>query len=188
MNTPGNARGMASRIKICDAMLTLLNEKPMNKITVQEVIKRAGVNRSTFYAHYLDINDLMDKIEAEKVKEIPLRTQYAGGATADTIFSTEALEELMAYFRENRIFYRVYFNSLSESRWIKESSALMRHGFIEPYLEHTKQFTKEEYEFQFEFCKAGFSGVIRRWLDNDCEESDKLVAGVLKKLFWKCLG
>lgn len=44
------------------AFLQLLQRKPIEKISVTELCQRAGVNRSTFYAHYLDVYDLMDRV------------------------------------------------------------------------------------------------------------------------------
>jgi AcrR family transcriptional regulator len=41
-----------------DALLTLMQEKPFETITVQQVLDRAGIGRSTFYAHYRDKDDL----------------------------------------------------------------------------------------------------------------------------------
>lgn len=41
-----------------DALVELMREKPFEEITVQQVLDRAGVSRSTFYAHYRDKNDL----------------------------------------------------------------------------------------------------------------------------------
>jgi AcrR family transcriptional regulator len=42
-----------------DALVALLHEKPLDSITVQHVLDRAGVARSTFYSHYSDKNDLL---------------------------------------------------------------------------------------------------------------------------------
>ena len=42
-----------------DALLTLLKEKRYDDISVQDIIERADVARSTFYVHYLDKDDLL---------------------------------------------------------------------------------------------------------------------------------
>lgn len=48
-----------------ESFLSILREKPVNKITVKEVCDSAGLNRATFYSHYSDCFDLMEKIEGE---------------------------------------------------------------------------------------------------------------------------
>jgi AcrR family transcriptional regulator len=47
-----------TRDRLGDALVELLLEKPFDDITVQEVLDRAQVSRSTFYEHFRDKNDL----------------------------------------------------------------------------------------------------------------------------------
>ena len=51
------------------AFTDLLAEKSLQRITVREVCQRAGVNRSTFYAHYTDLYDLLTRIEEEMLED-----------------------------------------------------------------------------------------------------------------------
>ena len=43
------------------ALISLLKKKPFEYITVSEICKTAGVNRSTFYLHYETVGDLLDE-------------------------------------------------------------------------------------------------------------------------------
>ena len=52
---------------IDEALISLLNEKDIDYITVKEICEKAGVNRSTFYLHYETIDDLL----TESLKYIP---------------------------------------------------------------------------------------------------------------------
>lgn len=47
-----------TRTRLSDALVALILEKPIDKLTVQEVLDRAGVGRSTFYLHFRDKDDL----------------------------------------------------------------------------------------------------------------------------------
>lgn len=51
-------RVLRSRERLGDAMIELIQEKPFDEITVQEVLDRAGIGRTTFYSHYSDKDDL----------------------------------------------------------------------------------------------------------------------------------
>jgi AcrR family transcriptional regulator len=51
-------RVLRTRDTLGDALVELMHEKPFDEITVQEVLDRAGVGRSTFYEHYRDMDDL----------------------------------------------------------------------------------------------------------------------------------
>jgi AcrR family transcriptional regulator len=50
---------LRSRDALGDAIIALMQEQPFESITVQEVLDRAGVSRSTFYSHYRDKDDLL---------------------------------------------------------------------------------------------------------------------------------
>lgn len=54
---------------IKEAFLTLLEEKPINKITVKELCEKADINRATFYTHFSDCFDLLEKIEGDILAE-----------------------------------------------------------------------------------------------------------------------
>lgn len=60
-----DARVRYTQRVIKEAFLTLLREKPVNKITVKEVCELAELNRATFYSHYSDCFALMKNIEQE---------------------------------------------------------------------------------------------------------------------------
>ena len=51
-----------SRRMIQRALVELLQEKELDKITVTDIVTRADINRGTFYAHYADISGVLDSI------------------------------------------------------------------------------------------------------------------------------
>jgi len=57
-------RCQRTRLAIKSALLSLLKEKPLSKITVSELSEKADVNRKTFYNHYQDINSVIYDIES----------------------------------------------------------------------------------------------------------------------------
>ena len=67
--------GSTQRV-IRKTFMELLEERPLNEITVKLIVERCGINRKTFYNHYRDIPDLMEKILTDEVDAIMV---YAGG-------------------------------------------------------------------------------------------------------------
>ena len=63
-------RCLRTRLAIKSALLSLLEDKPLTKITVSELAEKAQVNRKTFYNHYPDINSVLYDIEAVFLDEI----------------------------------------------------------------------------------------------------------------------
>ena len=46
-------------VKMDEALISLLEKKDFEYITIKEICEKAGVNRSTFYLHYETIDDLL---------------------------------------------------------------------------------------------------------------------------------
>ncbi len=72
-----DARVRYTRMIIEQSFLELLKEKPASKITVTELCQKAQINRATFYKHYLDVPDLLEKIEEQLFEEI--RAVFSSG-------------------------------------------------------------------------------------------------------------
>ena len=52
------------------AFLQLLNEKPLNKISVRDIVEKCGINRNSFYYHFQDIPTLLGEIIREEADRI----------------------------------------------------------------------------------------------------------------------
>ncbi len=59
-----------TRRNFIDAFWTLAKQKPVTRITVGEITKEAGYNRSTFYAYFTDMPDLIARVEEEMIQEL----------------------------------------------------------------------------------------------------------------------
>ena len=64
---------------IRSAFYELIREKPLEKITVREIAERAEINKTTFYAHYETVYDLVDQLEQEAVAEVISQLNTAQG-------------------------------------------------------------------------------------------------------------
>jgi AcrR family transcriptional regulator len=96
-----------TRDRLGDALMELLVEKPFDAITVQHVLERAGVSRSTFYTHYRDKNDLF----LSDVEEFFESMATALSRFGDRSERVAPVQELFAHIGEARPFY----NALVES-------------------------------------------------------------------------
>jgi AcrR family transcriptional regulator len=96
-----------TRDQLGDALVELLVQKPFDDITVQDILDRAGVSRSTFYTHYRDKNDLFLS-DAEEFFEAMARALSGFGDKSERV---APVQELFAHIGEVRPFY----NALVES-------------------------------------------------------------------------
>lgn len=95
-----------SRRMIREAYMELLKEKDLSKITVTDIIKRADLNRATFYAHYPDVRGVTEEIEneiIEKMLEVLKEFQFT------SFFRNPAplLLKISRYLEEDTDFYRI---------------------------------------------------------------------------------
>jgi AcrR family transcriptional regulator len=80
-----DARVRRTRDALGDALVALMQEKPFDTITVQDVLDRAKVGRSTFYSHYSDKDDLLMS-DAEEFFESVAMLLSVRGDTSDRVF------------------------------------------------------------------------------------------------------
>jgi AcrR family transcriptional regulator len=93
-------RVRATRDNLGDALIALMHEKPFETITVQHVLDRAKVSRSTFYSHYSDKNDLFLS-DAEDFFEMMSTALIRHG---DTSARVAPVQEFFAHVADMRQF------------------------------------------------------------------------------------
>ena len=99
-----------SRQMIRSAFLELLREKPCEKITATDIIQRADINRSTFYAHYPDVRGIMDEIMAE-ITQMFRNMLQSVDFTAFFEDPVPILREVMEFVRQNQEMYQILLQS-----------------------------------------------------------------------------
>lgn len=79
--------------KIQKAFLDLLNEKPLSKITVRDIVERCGINRNSFYYHYQDIPSLVEEIVMENANRIMAKYPTIDSIETAMLAALEFIEE-----------------------------------------------------------------------------------------------
>lgn len=90
-----------TRDSLGDALVALMQEKPYGEITVQEVLERADVGRSTFYSHFSDKDDLF----LSDVDEFFARLATHLSRAREASRRVAPVRELFAHVAEARAFY-----------------------------------------------------------------------------------
>ncbi len=96
-----------TRDRLGDALIEMLTTKPFDEVTVQDVLARAGVSRSTFYAHYRDKNDLF----LSDVDDFFALVSTLLARRADPSGRVAAVEELFSHVAEARHIYTIMVES-----------------------------------------------------------------------------
>lgn len=168
MNTPDNQRKKQSKEKIKKAFIEQIQTKELHQICVTDIVKSAHINRSTFYANYIDIYDLADQIKKEMFDN--MLELYKEEAIAHK-HSYNYLK-LFKHIKDNQIYYKTLFKLNFDFREYfytdhEKDEALKYYG------------TTKNIDYHVEFFKCGFNGMIKKWLYNGCVESPEEINEVL---------
>ena len=80
--------------KMHNALITLLDSKGFEYITIKEICETAGVNRSTFYLHYDNVNDLLQETVEAVYKDFFGRF----GAEGETVSCYPGISDAISEF------------------------------------------------------------------------------------------
>ena len=171
MNTKNNLRYKISSEKIETAFLTLILNHKYEDITISQVCKQANVNRSTFYCHYDDINDLIIKIENKFAKGTASIFNYGERQTH------QAFVEMFTFVKENKYFYKAFLNipyaTLAET---STKIDVLKHIGESTNIDKTN---KMGIFYRASFFGAGIKEMCRLWLQFDCKETPEEMAKLL---------
>lgn len=168
MNTKNNKRKKASQERIERAFMDLVQTKEANEITVSDLCKLAKLNRSTFYANYLDIIDLIDNIRERMLEDFS--NLYLEENKQK--YNSNDFSKIFRHIKENQIFYKTYFK-LQFDRSIE-----ILHYDTELA---KKYYNNQHISYHAEFFRAGITAIIKQWLNNDCDLSPEELFDVVKE-------
>ena len=95
-----------TRRAIKESFLKLLNQRPLNQITVKDIVEDCGINRNSFYYHFSDLPALVEEIMAEQVSAM-----VENHPTVDSV--QEGSDAIVEFVMHNkRAIYHIY-NSVS---------------------------------------------------------------------------
>ena len=167
MNVKNNIRRRTSQEKIERAFVELLQTHEIKDITVSDLIKMTELNRSTFYANYMDIFDLADKTRERLEREF-------GNLFADYDYFNErsGALKMFTHIKENQIFYQTYFKLCYDEKFLISIYDAKR---------AEKEQMNSNLKYHIEFFRNGLNAIIKLWLAGGCQESPEEMAEVLKQ-------
>jgi Transcriptional regulator len=176
MNTKNNHLFQKNSEAMKQAFIELLAENPINKVTVSEICKKAEVNRSTFYAHYVDVYDLLEKLEKEISNEMVLAFVGKQAKSMD-----EGFENIFKYIKDHADFYSAYFKNADNPDIVNAVIPEAYSSAIRRLVRQLGYKSESEYWYHESFFKAGLSGLIKLWLKNGCRETPKELSEILRR-------
>lgn len=152
---------------ITDAFLMLLACKPMRSITVKEIADRADITRATFYSHYDDIYDLLNKTREEALEHIVDLLERAIPSGDIAHFTLE----FFTYFDENGDVFALIFGENGDTEFLVNALRELRETQARHFQKGMgRSSDKSIVDYQFSFLSGGVLHILTAWL----AEKDRL--------------
>lgn len=156
----------------------LMEEKEFKNITVKDITERMDLNRGTFYLHYRDTYDLLEKMENEVLEEVQsLIDTYVKPGTPQSLYSV--LNPVMDYIVENRKLCRAIFENQACGDFIGKFRDLMYRNGEELISKRLSPANKKRYNLAFGFIAYGVMGTVQHWFDSNMDLSKEEVVEIL---------
>ncbi len=161
-----NRNARRTRALIEGAFLELMKDKPFTKISVREITEQADINRSTFYLHYQDVYDLLDKIETKVIEDIEKailqirREDYVPGKHP---FHVQVFRKLMCY----EDVFRVLLSKKGDIDFLYKLAYAMERDMYQGWSSYYGKQLPCDLEMYVSYVTFGMLGVLLRNLHLD---------------------
>lgn len=181
-----DARVRRTRDALGDALVALMQEKPFDTITVQDVLDRAHVSRSTFYSHYSDKDDLLMSDADDFFERISMALSEHGDKS-ERVFP---VQEFFTHIAEVQPFYK----ALVKSGQFQENMELARGHFARGIERRLSELSRgqsipanERSAIAFTHAGAVLS-LLSWWLDRGMHESPVQMDELFHRVVWNGVG
>ena len=166
---------------LTQALTELLQKKQINEITVKELTELADMNRGTFYMYYKDIFDMREKIEDELFQKLDViaQTHEHGDPTQQV---KPILLDLFRFIEENQEVCRVLLSPNGDMNFLHRLYEAIRERSLEIWKDQMGSLGEKEFDYRYSFVIFGCAGMIRAWVNRNCQETDMQMAELADRM------
>lgn len=166
---------MKSSNFIKKAFYSLCMSKKMNEISVNAIINKARVNRSTFYYYYENKEDMMEQLRNEVIdnfSNILLCKEDLKSSVLERFghYSAPQVYAICHHIEENKNLFKIWLN---DEKFVEKLLALI--------VGYSKKYSNDE--IHCIYAAHGTIGYFNYWVQNDCLESPNNIATSVLNLF-----
>ena len=177
--TNENQRVVLTKRLLREGLLQLLQEKSLDKINVSELCRRSGINRATFYKHYVTPNDVLKDMEGELAREMICLAKKPDSLEEGQVFLEQVCTHLYNHREIAKILIRCnldtdfasVLNEFNRNLWEGRSK-----------FRRLRSLDVDSMRLVSAFLGSGGYFLIRQWLMEDIPKTPKEVAALIVRL------
>lgn len=157
-----DTRVQYTREKLRQAVLELLQEKSIDRITIKELCDKAGLNRGTFYLHYDSPVALLKDIEKQFLEENTkiFKSFWQQGREQNIIVA------LFSYLKANSDIVCILMGPHGDPGFANEVFGSMRSGVLDQWQLEFPRYSRDDLDFIFDYVLIGSTRLILNWLQD----------------------
>jgi len=172
-----------SKKLIQKALVELIQEKDIDKITVTDIVSRADINRGTFYAHYADTHAVVSQIENDLIAK--MQALIDEGSEREIVKDPlPVLLEVNRFLESDLDFYRKLINSKYSGAFLDK----LRQIFVQKMMDNKETAsplrsgkTQKEFFITLHFFAGGMVGLYQDWFAGRVDASMDEIASLISK-------
>ena len=159
-------KAIKTKNQISKALIELLNNKPLDLITIKELAKKAEISRTAFYNNFNNLDDVLKYIYQRAHKQI-FKEKYS---QLEYVYSDEHILDMISFFDKN-------------SKWnLIELIAKYNTEIVLGYTQHYKNKFIREHAFYFiSYYHGSLFNICTYWITNGKQESIETLFKIIKE-------
>ena len=158
-----------------ECLTRLLKEKKVKDITVRELTDMADLNRGTFYLHYRDVFDLLEKTENELLDEFN-QLMHRHNALEINDKLDVIFVEIFHLVQDNAALVEILLGENGDLNFVNRLKLLVREKCLQDWMELFRSANSAFFEAYYSFIVSGCVGLVQYWLQNGMAESPEELA------------
>ena len=153
---------MMTKQTIKDAFWELYKDKKIEKITVKDITQKAGYNRSTFYAYFKDVYDILEQIEEDLMPGI----EHLPPIDKSGEHSPYYFENIFTIYEKNSAYFSVLLSENGDPRFAIKMKNVFKSMMTEAIINRVN-ISADEMDYALEFLVGATISIVKHWFDQD---------------------
>lgn len=170
--------------KMQSALINLLDKVEFDDVTISLLCKRAGVNRTTFYAHYDNLYDLLEEMQESVInsffeEQTQIHTTIEKLNKEDSVFINEKyLIPYLNFIKDNKNLFKLFMKNLNVFSPNKILKFFIDDVFT-PILSKHDIKNSNQINYMAQYYLMGVTAITNAWVKNDCKESVEEICKII---------